>query len=281
MAEQDWISGHILVNGLKIYYRRTDTGHDEKPVVVFSHGTSDSCLTWTETAQALEEHFDLIMYDRRGHGLSDAPERGYTFVDHAADLVGLIQALKLDQPGVVGHSGGAFIAAIVAAHHPELLSYLVLEDPPWGTGWGDWNQMANGLAAWFRNMKDQSRAELESGCREAHPDWSDALVQAWVTSHVLVSPNVLQEFQQAQMDWRGIAESIKCPTLLLSSDLERNPLLTEDDVYHIIRQFINIRKVRVPDSSHMIHFDNPEKYVQVMRNFLRSMWWSRRGRLSS
>jgi N-formylmaleamate deformylase len=281
MAESDWFSGDVTVNGLKIHYRRIKQEEEERPVVVFSHSTTDSCQTWTQVALALEEYFDVIMYDRRGHGQSDAPETGYTFTDHASDLAGLIQALELDRPGVVGHSGGAYAAAIVAADHPDLVSYLALEDPPWGTGWGDWESMTAELAQWFLDMKKKSRGELESGCKADHPDWSDAIIDAWVESSVQVNPRVIQEYQQPEMDWQDIASRIQCPTLLVSSDLEREPLLTEENVTEIVRHFVNIRKVRIPGTGHMIHFDNPEKFSDVMRSFLRTMWWSRLRRLSS
>jgi len=45
--------------------------------------------------------------DARGHGLSNAPENGYSSSDHAADLAGFIDALGLERPAVGGHSMGA------------------------------------------------------------------------------------------------------------------------------------------------------------------------------
>ena len=104
----NWSSGDVIANGIKIHYVRT--GGTKLPLVL-AHGFSDNGLCWTRVAQVLEKDYDVIMADARGHGLSDAPESGYSAEDHAADLAGLIQALHLDKPALMGHSMGAATVA--------------------------------------------------------------------------------------------------------------------------------------------------------------------------
>lgn len=98
----NWFTGDIVVNGIKIHYHRTG---GDKPTLVIAHGVTDNGISWSRVARALEQDYDVIMYDRRGHGFSDAPQSGYTFEDHAEDLVNFIVALNLDRPCVMGHSG--------------------------------------------------------------------------------------------------------------------------------------------------------------------------------
>ena len=90
---QTWTSDYAVANGIKIHYTRTG---GTKPPLVLSHGITDNGLCWTRLAQFLEPDYDVIMYDARGHGLSDAPQEGYSYTDMAADLAGLIQALDLE-----------------------------------------------------------------------------------------------------------------------------------------------------------------------------------------
>src|SRR5262245_21756317 len=120
----DWFSGDVVANGIKIHYHRTG---GEKPPVVLCHGLTDNGLCWLRVAQVLEKDYDLIMPDSRGHGLSDVPETGYSVEDRAADLAGLIQALDLDKPALLGHSMGAETSAAVAAYYPGLISRALLE----------------------------------------------------------------------------------------------------------------------------------------------------------
>jgi pimeloyl-ACP methyl ester carboxylesterase len=72
-AVGQWFTGDTLANGMKIHYHRTG---GDKPALVLSHGSTGNGLFWTRVARALESDYDVIMYDQRGHGLSDAPPSG-------------------------------------------------------------------------------------------------------------------------------------------------------------------------------------------------------------
>ena len=124
----NWSSGFVQKNGVRIHYHRTG---GDKPTLMLSHGITDHGMCWRRVAQALEKGYDLIMVDARGHGHSDAPETGYSSRDHAADLAGLIEALALEKPTIIGHSMGASNAAVVAGEYPYLMSGILLEDPVW------------------------------------------------------------------------------------------------------------------------------------------------------
>ena len=117
----------INVNNIKIHYERTGGG---RPPLLLLHGVTDSGQCFPRVAAVLKPEYDLIMLDARGHGQSERPASGYTWQALANDVVGVIAALGLSKPGLMGHSMGALTAAIVAAQHPDLPGYLVLEDPP-------------------------------------------------------------------------------------------------------------------------------------------------------
>jgi pimeloyl-ACP methyl ester carboxylesterase len=80
-------------------------------------------------ARALADDYDVVMPDARGHGDSGAPEDGYRYDDLAADVVGLMDALDLSAPVLLGHSMGGLTAALVASENPGRLRGLVLADP--------------------------------------------------------------------------------------------------------------------------------------------------------
>ena len=76
-----WATGTFKSNGIDMHYLRTG---GNKPPVVLLHGLMLSGACWTHLAQALEEDYDLIMPDARGHGLSSAPDHGYCYDNLAA-----------------------------------------------------------------------------------------------------------------------------------------------------------------------------------------------------
>src|SRR5947209_11457194 len=122
-----WSSGDVQANGLNLHYTRTGGDH---PPLVLAHGFSDDGLCWMSVAQPLAERYDVIMPDARGHGRSQAPAQGYGNLEQAADLAGLIAALGLQRPIILGHSMGAATALALAGGHPDLPRAILLEDPP-------------------------------------------------------------------------------------------------------------------------------------------------------
>lgn len=102
------------------------TGGD-KPAVILLHGVQVSGLMWLRTAKALEDQFDVVMPDFRGHGRSgkvDSDLAPDTFVN---DIISIMDGLNLQQPFVVGHSMGADVAGRLAAETD--LRGVVLVDP--------------------------------------------------------------------------------------------------------------------------------------------------------
>src|SRR5262249_57398656 len=122
-----WQSGDVSANGIRLHYTRTG---GDKPPVVLAHGFSDDGLCWTPVAEALAPDYDITMVDARGHGLSDAPPQSYGPSDQAADIAGVVGALGLRRPPVLGHSMGAATALAPAGVYPDLPRPIPLADPP-------------------------------------------------------------------------------------------------------------------------------------------------------
>ena len=114
----NWSSKYIQTNGIQLHYYQT--GGDLTPLIL-AHGITDNGLCWTRLANHLMEDFNVIMIDARGHGHSEAPKSGYSKVDHARDLAGLIEGLELDHPHLIGHSMGAANVSSLASNFPHLV----------------------------------------------------------------------------------------------------------------------------------------------------------------
>jgi pimeloyl-ACP methyl ester carboxylesterase len=88
---------------------------------------------------------DVILYDQRGHGLSERPRTGYRVSDSADDLAAILDALGVAGPvHLVGHSYGGAVALRFAVGYPErVASILLLEAHVPIPGWGE--QMATAI----------------------------------------------------------------------------------------------------------------------------------------
>src|SRR5690349_17724209 len=110
-----WQSEVIQINGLRLHYTRTGAdASGQKPPLVLAHGFSEDGLVWTALAEQLEDKYDVIMPDARGHGQSDPAETGLGTAELASDLHGIISALGLDKPAVLGHSMGGMTTFALA-----------------------------------------------------------------------------------------------------------------------------------------------------------------------
>ena len=260
-----WFTGDTIANGIKIHYHRTG---GDKPALVLSHASTDNGMFWTRVARALEQDYDVIMYDQRGHGQSDAPESGYDFANQAVDLAGLIAALDLKHPRAIGHSGGAAIIAAVAADYPDLLACVILEDPSWGSGWGGWTTTTEGLRQWILGLGSNTREELIANRRESSLGWPEEEVALWAEGKLQMSPNAVKIYEQPQPPWRDWIRRITCPILLVTSDLEQGPLITPEDVQEMASLWREGKAVRINGTGHMIHCDQFEAYMQAVQSFL-------------
>lgn len=113
----------IRANGLDLHYWQSGQGPD----VVLVHGLGGNLAGWHLTmVPELQREYRVTTYDLRGHGRSEAPTHGYSTRTMADDLCGLLDALAIRQPRLVGHSWGADIVLDFALNYPDRAGDLVL-----------------------------------------------------------------------------------------------------------------------------------------------------------
>jgi N-formylmaleamate deformylase len=267
---QTWISDYAVANGIKIHYTRTG---GEKPPLVLSHGFTDNGLCWTRLAQFLEPDYDVIMYDARGHGLSDAPQEGYSYTDMAADLAGLIQALDLDKPILIGHSMGAVTTSVTAANYPDLVGCAILEDPPWRSvhAQATAEERVAMLKDWRDDIvakKSQSRDDIMAFCRTDRPLWSEVEYGPWADAKLQLSLNVFQIISIPPEPWPEAVRRITCPILLLTADPELGAIVTPEIAQEAASIWRHGTVAHIGGAGHSIRREQFAKYAQALKAFL-------------
>ena len=114
-------------DGTSLFYRDWGTG---KPLVFLS-GWTLSTEMWTHQMVPLSERgLRCIAYDRRGHGRSSDPGRGYDYDTLADDLAAVLEALELRDVTLVGHSmASGELVRYLTRHGAERVSGLVFLAP--------------------------------------------------------------------------------------------------------------------------------------------------------
>ena len=115
----------VVVDGRRLHF--LEWGPADAPVVLILHGFTGHAWQSDHPAQVLTPRYRVLALDQRGHGDSDRAEV-YGSVPMAADVIGFLDALGVEQVALVGHSLGGIIGTGVTALHPERVTRLVLGD---------------------------------------------------------------------------------------------------------------------------------------------------------
>ena len=111
----------INVKGLELYYKVSGQG---APIVLL-HGNSQDHTIFRVLIKKLSKNFTVYAIDSRDHGKSGKVH----FLDYMSkmeDVAEFIRVLEVHKPIVYGFSDGGIIGLLLAIHHPDLLSKLII-----------------------------------------------------------------------------------------------------------------------------------------------------------
>jgi 3-oxoadipate enol-lactonase len=127
------------VNGTVLHYEYL-TEFEDEPVLVLVNSLGTDFRIWLPFIDELTENWSILLYDKRGHGLSDVGSAPYSMEDHARDLIGLVDHIGIKKAVFCGVSVGGLIVQMLYKLKPQLVEKLVLCDTAAKIGAADgWN----------------------------------------------------------------------------------------------------------------------------------------------
>jgi len=257
---------HIVISGLDIAFRRAGHG----PPLVLLHGGMCDSRVWRPQLESLADEYTVIAWDAPGCGGSSDPPDSYRLPEYAACLAGLIDALGLSRPHVVGHSFGAGLALNLYGHCPTMPRSLVLV-----AGYAGW---AGSLPAEEVQTRLQHALRLASELpRPVRPDSLPGLFASEPPAgHVAALAAVMSDVRPvgtrvmahafAEADLRDLLAQIRVPTLLLHGDAdERAPRAVWERLHADIP---GSALVLLPGVGHEVAIESPEAFDTQVRRFL-------------
>lgn len=225
---------------------------------------SGACLS--PLASALDDHFDVILPDARGHGRSSAPASGYAYASLAADVIGLIATLDLDAPILLGHSMGGLTAAVVASMSEPLLSGLILVDPTFISPEWQREAFASGVADDHRHLLTLARSDLLARARERSPNRSADMIDHLVDARLQTCLGAFEILAPPNPDFRELARRFSVPTLLVLGERGVVSLETAAEL-RLFNPLIHIETIA--DVGHGLPYDEPGRVGEAALAFLR------------
>ena len=270
-----WTTAICETNGVSLHFTRTG---GTKPPLVALHGLTLDGSCWRPWARELENDFDVVMPDARGHGSSSAPAIGYSYQELADDVVGLIHSLDLASPILIGHSMGGMTAAVVAAHHPTLLRGLVLVDPTFLSPEIQRDVYADGAAAeQHRRLLAMSFAEVLADLTARHPHRSPEILELIARARLATRPETFDILVPPTPDFRQLISAIRVPTLLIIGG--RGAVVSHEVAAELQGLNDNLQVAQIIEAGHALHLDQPERFATIVNAFLGSLiqHWTNRG----
>jgi pimeloyl-ACP methyl ester carboxylesterase len=121
------MSNYVDTNGIRLHYlERPGDG----PTILLAPGLAASAYFYEALLDRLSPRLHVIAFDLRGRGASDRPETGYSMADHAADMIGAMDAFGLERVVFGGHSFGGLLTYVMAADYPDRVERGVVIDAP-------------------------------------------------------------------------------------------------------------------------------------------------------
>jgi proline-specific peptidase len=279
--------GYIDVGPGRVWYERAGEGTS----LLLLHGgpgaTSDYLLPLMALA---EDGYRVVRYDQLGSDRSDKPNdlSLWQVPRFVAEVETVRQALGLGRMHLLGQSWGSFLALEYALHHQEHLRSLILY-----SGAASTRQCVDGMNAWRAQLPSETQAVLaryEATGETDHPEylaaidvlyrrhlcrldpWPEVLAQAlqrmalpvyntmWGPNEFTCTGNLMG------WDRRDRLGEIRVPTLILCGRYDE--VMPEcSETMH--RGIASSELVIFANSSHLAHFEEPDRFFAVVRDFLR------------
>lgn len=253
-----------------IRFNAVRTGPAGAAPVVLIHAIGLDLSYWGAQIEALRDEFDVLAYDLRGHGSSDAPPEGYALSSLASDLASVVESMGAGSAHLVGLSVGGMIAQTLALARPDLVRSLSLID----------------TAA---TLSDQARSAIRQRAALTRQGGMEAILrptlERWFTpAFVQRRPDVLDRVSKTLLSnngqihalmWDAISTlevaprlaEVTCPTLVIVGDSD--PTTPVAAAATIARMIGGARLVVLDAISHMAPLEAPAQVNTELLSFLR------------
>ena len=257
-------------------------GQNESQRVVFIHGLMAFSANWRKIASRIQNDYQCLIYDQRGHGRSFKPESGYSPEIFAQDLDQITMELGWDKFHLVGHSMGARNAMVFADLYPEKVRTLTLEDmgpEADSQSYVYYEKMLNSVPTPFK-----SKVEMKSFFTQNFEKNFTSKEPISVLSTFLQA-NIEQVNDSDLFDWRfskqAIIETVKeghakdrwgeisrfkMPVMLIRG--ENSHVLKQETYSKMLEANPKIHGVVIKQAGHWIHYEKYEEFTSILREFL-------------
>jgi pimeloyl-ACP methyl ester carboxylesterase len=269
----------VQTNGTTLFVRSGGQG----PAVILLHGFGDTGDMWAPLAAVLVKDHSVIVPDLRGMGLSAHPDSGYTKKNQAADIAGVMDALKVKKADLVTHDIGNMVGYSLAAQFPQRITRWAVIDAPL-PGIGNWDKILLSPLLWHFNFRGPDEERLVQGRERIYLDRfynelsaDPSKIDEATRDHyaaLYAKPHAMHDafeqfgaFSQDAIDNKALlAKGGKLSMPVLAIGAEKSFGTGMADELRFVAS--NVNGAIVPNSGHWIMEENPQATIKIVTEFL-------------
>lgn len=252
---------------MQLHYEKSGSG---APLIML-HGIFGSLANLGAISRILEQRFTVIRADLRNHGQSPHSD-SMTYADMANDVAALLDLLQLDNAHLFGHSMGGKVVMELALSQPQRVRKLIVGDiapvayPP------HHDALLAGLCA-IELEQLQSRTDAD---RQLSHYVSELPVRQYLLKNLVRDNNgkfrwrlnlsaIVKNYDAAREEV-GVGKVFNGDVLFIRG--ENSNYISERTHAAIRQKFPRSHIETIADTSHWVHAENPQRFAQLMIDFL-------------
>ena len=245
-------------DGFKMHYRVCGTG---EPLIILP-GYSETEDSFDSNYEELQKHFTVYTVEYRAHGKSEAPSHGYHTERLAADFKEFLDHEDLNKVNVVAHSmGNSILWCYFEIFGQDRIGKYILEeegptfmsDPAWSE---EEKQTYRGVMDWDMYLRSEM---IEMMFQQKSGETADQLAERRRGLARLWKDHIAN-------DWSDIIPTIKVDTMIMMGAKSH---FAAEPLWNFMHKSIKNSKLEiVEDAGHNIHADTPDKFNQLIIDYL-------------
>lgn len=248
-----------------LFYSYIQNGTKEVIVLINSLGTSHTI--WDEVVENLKGSFNILLFDKRGHGLSSTVEGKISIDDYADDIVAIMNHLSIDKVNMVGLSIGGLITYSMASKYPDRVNKLIFSNTGAKIGSEEsWNERIaqvreKGLSSMSNQIVDRW---LSKSYMKDNPQFATGMVTMLDRISDLGYIQACEAIREA--DYNPVLDKIKNSTLFIggSEDIGTTSDFVKEQAANIKSHNIAI----IDGVGHLPCIEAPEEMAKIIQKFL-------------
>jgi pimeloyl-ACP methyl ester carboxylesterase len=273
------------VNGIRLHYAHAGTG----PLLLFLHGFPEFWYEWRNLLPEFSKDQLAVAPDMRGYNLSSKPTEleQYQMRHLVEDVRALAEHLGHKKFTLVGHDWGGVVAWNFAMAHPDWLDKLIIVNAPHGAIFrreltsNPAQQQASAYMQLFRSPQAEAVLSANNYAMLTHALFGGTLfgteaekqayIDAWSQPGALTGGLNYYRAMTGAPSGANIGPNpathiVNVPTLVIWG--EKDTALLTGNLDGLAPFVPNLTIQRIPDGTHWVIHEQPQKVIGYMREFL-------------